>query len=151
MPVKIATIVIITGMGLLGLAAVTGACLAMSPRPQAGAKPPAEHMSCFDPTFIDGFQPAGDNKIVVTEGRNRVYELTMGGVCIGLDTTFAVGIRSRTGMNQVCGPFDADLVFRDMGGLDRRQACPITEVRLLTGAEAAKYVDAPRKDSKDKK
>lgn len=139
-------------MGLAATAAVTGATFAMSPRPQAGAKVLAssDRMACFDPTFVDGFQNAGDNKIVVTEGRNRVYELTLGGACIGLDTTFAIGIRSRNGMTDVCGPFDADIVFRDMGGLDRRQACPILQVRHLTGDEAAKYV-GPHKDKTDKK
>jgi hypothetical protein len=65
-----------------------------------------------------------------------------------LDTTFAVGIRSRNGMSMVCGPLDADIVFRDMGGMSRAQACPIMQVRHLTGEEAEKYAPHRKSDKK---
>lgn len=137
-------------MAVAAVATVAGTGLAMSPRPHSGDRPPPARPACFDPNFVQGFQPAGDNKIIVTESRNDMYELTLGGVCFGLDTTFAIGIRSRNGMSNVCGPFDADIVFRDMGGLDRRQACPITDVRKLTPDEVAKFTASPHKDGNAK-
>lgn len=149
---KITTLITSAVMAVAGAAVVAGATFApseaMSPRPHSGDAPPRDRYACFDPNFVQGFQSIGDNKIVVTSSHNQVYELSLGGICFGLDTTFAIGIRSRNGMSNVCGPFDADIVFRDMGGRDRVQACPIMQVRHLTGDEAEKYAPQRKTDRK---
>ncbi|MDI7774292.1 DUF6491 family protein [Asticcacaulis sp. EMRT-3] len=137
-----------------GLAAIAGVASAMSAKPDGqGVPPPASHdrFACFDPSFTEGFQTINDHKMIVTTPRNQAYELTLGGVCIGLDTSFTVGIRSRNGMSQVCGPFDADILYNDMGGLRHMQSCPITSVRHLSAEEAAPYVGKLRKAKNDKK
>ena len=143
---KIAAVMSAAIMGLAAAAVVAGAAFSMSPRPHEGAPPPSsDRHACFDPTFVEGFQSLSDNKLLITGAHDQLYELTLGGICMGLDTSFAIGIRSRNGMSQVCGPFDADIVFRDMGGMRHLQACPITQVRHLTGDEAAKYLAAPKR------
>jgi len=120
---------------------VAATSYAMSGRPSSSApKPAGDRYQCFDPSNVRGFQSINDHKMVITTDWNQAYELELGGVCIGLDTSFMVGIRSRMGAMDVCGPFDADIVYNDMGGIRHVQSCPITAVRHLTGDEAAPYV-----------
>ncbi len=118
----------------IGLGSMTVAS-AMSGRPSEGVKPGHDPHACFDPTFVDGFQTPDDRTMIVTEGR-EAYKLSLTGVCIGLDSSFMVGIRSRYPMSEVCGPFDAEILYRDGG---RRQSCQITEVKHLSPEEAAEY------------
>jgi hypothetical protein len=109
--------------------------LAMSARPSQDISTRDRHQ-CFDPKFLRGFQTAGDNNIVITSDDNQAYELTLGGACIGLDSTFMIGIRSRLPMSDICGPFDAEIVYNDFG--PRR--CPIIAMRHLQGADADPYI-----------
>jgi len=96
----------------------------------------SDRYKCFDPQFTDGFQTVDDHRVVVTSDQDEPYELTVMGPCIGLDSTFALGLRTRHGAVDICGPFDAEIVYRDMG---RLQTCQIMSVRHLTGDEAAPY------------
>lgn len=122
---------LVTGIGLGSLTVAS----AMSGRPSQGVKPGRDPHACFDPTFVDGFQTPDDRTMIVTEGR-EAYKLSLTGACIGLDSSFMVGIRSRYPMSEVCGPFDADILYRDGG---RHQTCQITEVKHLSPEEAAEY------------
>ncbi len=125
-------------LGVVVVAAVSVApTQAGSARPGSGVSPGSDRDACFDPTFVRGFQTVNDHKVIITSDRNQAYEVELAGVCIGLDTSFQLGIRSRHGSMDVCGPFDADVVWEDMG---RLQSCPISSVRHLTGDEAAPYV-----------
>jgi len=111
-------------------------------RAEASAKPDSskaggyDRDKCFDPKFTDGFQTVNDHKVVITSDRDEPYELTVMGPCMGLDSTFALGLRTKHGAFDVCGPFDAEIVYRDMGEL---RTCQIASVRHLTGDEAAPY------------
>ncbi len=127
----------VVGIGLSGL----GVASAMSGRPSSNMHADSDRHQCFDSNFIDSFQTPDDHTLVIVSDDNQAYELKLGGVCMGLDTSFAIGVKARNGMSQICGPFDADIVYRD--GF-RHQECPVTSVRHLTGDEAAKYVRAPR-------
>ncbi len=122
---------LVTGIALGSLTVAS----AMTGRPSDGVKPGRDPRACFDPTFVDGFQTPDDHTMIVTQGR-EAYKLSLTGVCIGLDTSFVVGIRSRYPMADVCGPFDADIIYRDG---DRRQSCQITAVKHLSPEEAAEY------------
>ena len=64
-------------------------------------------------------------------------------------SSLAIGIRSRSGMSQVCDAFDADIVFSEFGH-ERRQACRVIGVRHLMGDEAEKYLGKKvvKKDTK---
>jgi hypothetical protein len=117
-----------------GVGAATFA-LAMSGRPSGDANLRDRHQ-CFDPKFLRGFQPAGNDRIVITSDENEAYELTLGGACLGLDASYMIGIQSRMAMSDICGPFDADIVYNDFG--PRR--CPIIAMRHLQGAEAEPYI-----------
>ncbi|MGZ3298804.1 MAG: DUF6491 family protein [Asticcacaulis sp.] len=124
---------------ILGLAAVGGVSMAMSGRPGSGVRPEGDRYRCFNPSFVSSFQTVNDSKLIIISDENQAYELGLAGPCFGIDASFAIGIRSRSGMNEVCDPFDADIVFRD-NGLERHQECRIMSVRHLMGDEAAAYL-----------
>lgn len=128
-------ILLVAGLGAGGMGAA-GLALAMSSRPAQDDVGTRDRYRCFDPKFLRGFQTTGDNKVVITSDQNQAYELTLGGACIGLDSTFMIGIRSRYALSDICGPFDADIVYNDFG--PRR--CPIVAMRHLQGAEAEPYI-----------
>ncbi len=126
----------VIGMAALGIVLVACASEATSGKP--GAKP-VDRYACFNPTFMRGFQTPNDNTLIIESDDNQAYELTMAGPCFGLEDSFAIGVRSRGGMSDVCDPFDADIVFRDQGFGQHRE-CRVMTLRHLTGDEAAKYV-----------
>ena len=125
----------------LGMVAVTGAALAMSAgRPSGDVQPGRDRYACFDPAQVRSFDTVSDHKVIITSDRNEAYELTLTGMCFGLQNSFGIGIKSRMGgMSDICGPFDGEIVFRDQGN-DRIERCSISDVRHLTGEEAAPYV-----------
>lgn len=127
------------GIGASGLMLAHG----MSDQPDARTQAPRDRQQCFNPDFVRDFITVDDHKVIITTGRNQAYELTLGGVCSGLDTSLTIGIRTRFSGGDVCGPFDADVVFGGFGG-DRLQSCPITKVRHLQGDEAEPYVATRR-------
>src|SRR5688572_6893944 len=120
----------------LALTAITAVSVsyAGSSRPDGGVDPTSSRYQCFDPDFVRSFETVNSHKMIITSDRNHAYELTLGGVCIGLDTSFQIGIRSRHGMSDICGPFDGEIVYSD--GLRGLQTCSITSVRHLEGEEA---------------
>jgi len=135
--------VLITGLGLAAVAAtvMSSSTFAMSGRPSSGVTPTSDRYKCFDTTFVRNFVSVDDHTIVIVSDENQAYELKLGGPCIGLDTSFAIGVRARTGMTEVCDAFDADILYSDMGR-ERVQECPVTGVRHLMGNDAAPYVMA---------
>ena len=102
-----------------------------------------DRYKCFDPNMVRGFQSVNDHTMVITSDWNQAYELQLGPACFGLDTSFMIGIHSRFGGGDICGPFDAEILYNDMGSRPT-QACAITGVRHLTGAEAEPYVGKPK-------
>lgn len=131
----------------LGVIAVTGVALAMSAgRPASDNKPARDPRACFDSSQVRSFQTEKDDKIIIISNWNEAYELTMTPACIGLDSSFRIGIKSRgSGMNDICGPFDGEIVYSDMG--DRPlKTCPIQAVRHLTSEEAVAYGVKPKAD-----
>jgi len=129
----------IAAVTAIGIALVSGASLAMTSKPGGDVKPGTDRYRCFNPTFMRGFQTPSDSKLIVESDDNQAYELTMAGPCFGLQDSFAIGIRSRTGMSEVCDAFDADIVFRDHT-MEQRRECHVAAIRHLTGDEAAPYV-----------
>ena len=138
--------VAIVAVAFLGVALVAGASLAMTGKPSGDVKPGSDRHRCFDPTFVRGFQTPNDNTVIIESDDNQAYELTMSGACFGLSDSFAIGIRSRTGMHEVCDPFDADILFHD-NTMGERRECRVTGIRHLMGDEAAKYITPPKSKS----
>ena len=131
----------------LGVVAVTGAALAMSAgRPSPDNKAARDPRACFDSSQVSSFQTESDGRVMIISNWNEVYELTMAPACIGLDSSFRIGIKSRgSGMNDICGPFDGEIVYSDMGDRPLR-TCPIQAVRHLTPEEAVAYGVKPKSD-----
>jgi hypothetical protein len=137
------------GLGgvVVGGIAVTGAALAMSAgRPAPENKPARDPRACFDSSQVQSFQTEKNGNIIIISNWNEAYELTMAPACIGLDSSFRIGIKSRVnGMSNICGPFDGEIVYSDMG--DRPlKTCPIQAIRHLTPEEAVAYGIRPRGD-----
>ena len=131
----------------LGVIAVTGVALAMSAgRPAPDKNPARDPRACFDSSQVRSFQTEKNGNIVIISNWNEAYELTMAPACIGLDSSFRIGIKSRgSGLNDICGPFDGEIVYSDMG--DRPlKTCPIQAVRHLTPEEAVAYGIKPKAD-----
>ncbi len=105
----------------------------------ASADPSSHRFKCFDPAMVRNFESVDDHTMVITTNWNDAFKLTLGPACIDLDTSAMVGIKSRTGFGDVCGPFDADIIYSDLGR-ERPQTCSITAVEHLTGDAAAPYV-----------
>ena len=131
----------------LGTFAVGGLALAMSAgRPSPENKAARDPRACFDSSQIRSFQTEKDDKMIIISNWNEAYELTMAPACIGLDSSFRIGIKSRgAGLNDICGPFDGEIIYCDMG--DRPlKSCPIQSVRHLTPTEAVAYGIKPKTD-----
>jgi len=135
--------VAIAAVAALAVIVVGCASEATNGGPDHGARS-ADRFRCFNPTFMRGFQTPDDHTVIIESDDNQAYELTMAGPCFGLQDSFAIGVRSRNGMNEVCDPLDADILFRDQT-LGERRECRVAGMRHLTGDEAAKYVTPPKK------
>ena len=128
----------VLGMAALGVILVACASEATNGQPGADAKS-IDRNRCFSTTFVRNFETAGDDKLIIESDNNQAYELDMAGPCFGLDDSLALGIRSHTGMSQICDPLDVDIIFHNnvLGG---RSECHVMTMRHLTGDEAAKYL-----------
>ena len=132
---------------ILGISAV--AAVGVAPSFAASEDGKRDRHACFDPNWVRGFQTTDSHTVIITSSQDQVYELKLGGVCIGLESSMQFGIRSRHGMSDVCGPMDADIVYDDLGR--GQQSCPIMSVRHLQGEEAAPYTRTARSDKKDER
>ncbi len=132
----------VLGMAALGVILVACASETTNGQPGADAKP-VDRYRCFSSTFVRNFETPSDDKLIILSDSNQAYELAMAGPCFGLDDSLAIGIRSRTGMSEICDPLDVDIIFHNnmLGG---RGECRVMTMRHLTGDEAAKYI-TPRK------
>jgi hypothetical protein len=131
-------------LGVAALAAILVACASEATNGTSGGDAkPVDRYRCFNPTFLRGFETPSNDRLIIESDNNQAYELAMAGPCFGLDDSLAIGIRSHTGMGEICDPLDADIIFHDnaMGG---RRECRVMTMRHLSGDEAAKYV-TPRK------
>ena len=133
---------IVAGAGTTALVA----CTTTNPggTSNAAADPNSHRFKCFDPAMVRNFESVDDHTMVITTDWNDAFKLTLGPACIGLDTSTMIGIRSRSGVGDVCGPFDADIIYSDIGERPR-QSCSITAVEHLTGDAAAPYVGTRKK------
>jgi hypothetical protein len=131
----------VLGMAVLGV--VLAACASETTNGAPGADAKADRYRCFSTTFVRNFETPSDDKLIIESDNNQAYELDMAGPCFGLDDSLALGIRSHTGMSQICDPLDVDIIFHNnvLGG---RSECHVMTMRHLTGDEAAKYL-TPRK------
>ncbi len=129
---------------VVGAGAALVACTTTPPSGDGAPQASSNRYACFDPAMVRNFQSIDDHTMVITSGWNQAYELKLGPACIGLDTSSMIGIRSRTGVGDVCGPFDADILYSDIGSRPV-QSCSITAVRHLEGEEAAPYVMAKKR------
>lgn len=105
------------------------------------AKPKAKsnrNESCFYADNIERFYTEDDDSMMVTDYRGRSFRLDLTGACFGIDTALKLAIRTK-GSRQVCGPFDADVVYSDDTSGGRLRSCMIRNVTALSKEEADAY------------
>jgi len=130
-------------LAVMIVASVPDAVAKSAGRPPSSPAPNMDRNRCFDPSDIRNFESVDEHKMIIVSNRNEAYELSLTGPCMGIDTSFAIGIRSRFGTMDICGPFDGEILYREMGEEHLAQ-CSITEVKHLTGDAAAPYVNTTK-------
>jgi len=89
-------------------------------RYQLFAGSPISQISLFG--HFDGWLPLGNEHLVVWDGMNKAYLLTVQAPCLNLAFADQVSLRSRTGLSSIDSGFD----FVNVG---RGERCRITEIR----------------------
>jgi hypothetical protein len=124
------TLATLSALGLIALVtgsvsarpdAQTDAKPATAPKPESGK---SDH--CFDANSVKGFNPVDSNHIEITDFRGRTFLLELTGACFGLEDALRLGLRAR-GSQRVCGPFDADVIYKDTTS-DKVRTCQIVSI-----------------------
>jgi len=127
----------VLGLGLAGLLALSLLPAQAQTQPGQGDETPSrkEMRKCFRPDDVDRFNPIdADTMVVETTGRQH-YKLTLAGGCFGIDSALRIGIRTRGAMSQVCGSFDGEILYNELGS-GQLSKCSILEVTPIDKAEA---------------
>jgi Family of unknown function (DUF6491) len=129
---------------ILACAALSAFTSQVSARPEETAgtsAPKAKSKSddtCFNANSIKRFYTEDDDSMMVTDYRGRSFRLELRGACFGIDTAMQLAIRTK-GTRLVCGPFDAEVVYRDDSSGGRLRTCTIASITPMTKEEADAY------------
>ena len=112
------------------------------------APPPAEarfagggEQQCVYTRNIRNFAPLDHNRVLVSAGANRTYQLELFATCPDIDWSQRIAFRSSSGSSWLCHGLDAELLVPSPIGLQR---CPVLGVRRLTPEEAKAALAARR-------
>lgn len=109
-----------------------------------------EEKVCFNRRQVNSFDGLSDKHVYIKEGVNDYYLLTMRNRCTGLRDARGIGIKDT--MGRICSNSFAEIIFNDMG---RVQRCRIGTVERVQNKDEAKALIAEREDyekrKKDKK
>jgi Family of unknown function (DUF6491) len=147
---------IIAAAMVSGLGLVVAGCAANPETVAQASDPSGKDAQCFYVDDVRSYFTPNDDVMVVETHRKQNYALTIAPACMGLDNAGRIGLRSRSGMTRVCGPFDAEVLYTEFGD-NRLKRCNITDVRavtqaesdVLTGADKAKKRKADKKLAKE--
>lgn len=102
---------------------------------EASAPAQKEMRKCFRSDDVDRFNPIDSRTMIVETYGRKHYRLELSGACMGIEDAFRIGIRTRAGALNVCGGFDAEILYSDPGSA-RLTRCQITDVKPITKEEA---------------
>lgn len=100
-----------------------------------------EERACFNRRQVNSFDGLSDKHVYIKEGVNDYYLLTMRSRCTGLRNARGIGIKDT--MNRICSNSFAEIIFNDMG---RVQRCRIGTVERVQNKDEAKALVAERQD-----
>ena len=105
-----------------------------------------EEKVCFLRRQVSSFDGLSDKHVYIKEGVNDYYLLTTRNRCTGLRDARGIGIKDT--MNRVCSNSFAEIIFNDMG---RVQRCRIGTVERVQNKDEAKALVAEREDYEKRK
>ena len=97
---------------------------------------------CFLAREANGFTPVGNDRVRVSAGPSRVFELQLTGTCVDVDWANRITLRPRAGGSFVCEGYDAELFVPGPIGVQR---CAVTGVRRLSEEEMVEYRQGRRR------
>ncbi|UDF04962.1 DUF6491 family protein [Asticcacaulis sp. AND118] len=94
-----------------------------------------EMRKCFRSDDIDRFNPVDSRTMIIETYNRQHYKLELSGACMGIEDAFRIGVKTRAGSINICGGFDAEILYSDSGS-GRLAKCNITQVTPITQEEA---------------
>ncbi|MFT3997692.1 MAG: DUF6491 family protein [Asticcacaulis sp.] len=146
MKTQVKTVMIAAAIGAAGLAGLS--LLPAQARSAAEDSKPAAKSNpnrCFRSDDIDRFNPVDTRTMVIETYAHQHYKLTLAGGCMGIEDALRIGVKTRGGTSYICGSFDADILYNELGsgGLGK---CAVIEVTPIDKAEADRLEGIKPKD-----
>ena len=102
---------------------------------------PVEERACFNRRQVRSFDGLSDKHVYIREGTNDHFLLTMRNRCSGLRDAHGIGIKDT--MSRICSNSFAEIIFRDMGRIER---CRIGDIERVQDKDEAEALVAERLD-----
>ena len=135
----------ITRLLLLGTWILTATCALADEHEDTDAasaeESSAEERVCFNRRQVSSFDGLSDRHVYIREGARNYYLLTTRNRCSGLRHANGIGIKDT--MSRICDGGFGEIMFRDMG---RVQRCRIQTVERVENKDAAKALVAEREN-----
>ncbi|MDC7694874.1 DUF6491 family protein [Asticcacaulis sp. DXS10W] len=125
----------LTTLSLLPAQAQSVGAESSAPPEREAPKAQKDMRKCFRSEDIDRFNPIDSRTMVIETYGHQHYRLELSGACMGIEDAFRIGVRTRGGSIQVCGGFDAEILYSEPGS-GRLTRCNITDVKPITKDEA---------------
>jgi hypothetical protein len=100
--------------------------------------------NCFFINDVRDYQTIKDDALIIEARRGQFFKLELSGGCFGIDSALEIGLKGRSGFNRVCGAFDAEVVYRDIGSRHGLARCAITDITAITQDEAKALTSKPK-------
>jgi hypothetical protein len=97
------------------------------------AETAAEEKVCFDRRQIRNFDGLSGDHVFIEQSGKKYFLLTMRNRCIGLRHANGIGITDT--MNRICSDGTGEIVFRDIGHVQR---CQVGTIELVENKDAAR-------------
>jgi hypothetical protein len=110
------------------------AVLAAAALSSCTANPPASSRAagggtCFNASMVNNFNGNPDGTVDITVGVNTYFRLTTDGTCSDIDWKNQIGLKSTTGSDFICGPYDAEIIVPNP---TFSRKCAVTAIAPLT-------------------
>jgi hypothetical protein len=110
---------------VVGGAAMTACSTTPAPEKRAAAG----GNGCFLASMVNGYNGNPDGSVDITVGVDKYYRLQTNGMCNDIDWHTQVALKTTSGSDFVCGPYDAEFIVPNP---TFARKCPITAITPLT-------------------